>query len=171
MFIFCSSFSFFSFSGNNQDILAPIPAHKIATTATPAATGIPGVPTSGVGVGNNNLNINLPENNNAILRLEVELRDKNAPKYRRAVGVGVPAGAARGGRGGIRGAAHNRPAAVGVGGVKAGNNINTMMDLKGNAIVPLEKVNISKNHVGISMLHNIMFSFYVVLDYCCKLLF
>jgi len=40
------------------------------------------------GGGNNNLNINLPENNNAILRLEVELRDKNVPKYRRGGGGG-----------------------------------------------------------------------------------
>ncbi|KAI8115937.1 hypothetical protein CVS40_11919 [Lucilia cuprina] len=126
--------------GTNQDLVAPpIPVHKIATTATPAAAAvIPGVPAGGGG-GNNNLNINLPENNNAILRLEVELRDKHAPKYRRAIGVGMPAGAARGGVGGRagaagpRGGAHNRPAAT-------GNNVNTMMDLKGNAIVPLEKV-------------------------------
>lgn len=136
------------------DLTPLLPVHKIATANSPAAGGIPGVPGGGGGggvVGNNNLNINLPENNNAILRLEVELRDKNAPKYRRAVGVGVPAGAARGGRGGgaaLRGAAHNRPAVPAAGGaVNAGSNVNTMMDLKGNAIVPLEKV--CAYHAGI----------------------
>lgn len=112
-----------------------------ATTASTAGgVGVPG------GGGNNNLNINLPENN-AILRLEVELRDKNAPKYRRAAGVGNPAGVGRGGRGGARGA-HNRPGALvggpggggGGGGGITGNIVNTMLDLKGNAIVPLEKV-------------------------------
>ncbi|XP_065357003.1 uncharacterized protein LOC135951308 [Calliphora vicina] len=134
--------------GSNLDLTPTLPVHKIATANPPAAGGIPGVPGGGGGgagvIGNNNLNINLPENNNAILRLEVELRDKNAPKYRRAVGVGVPGGAARGGRGGgaaLRGAAHNRPAVPAAGGaVNAGSNVNTMMDLKGNAIVPLEKV-------------------------------
>ncbi|TMW43169.1 hypothetical protein DOY81_011750 [Sarcophaga bullata] len=147
--------------GNNQDLLA---GHK-NTANIPPGPVVPGIPTSaaallattaggmsgggGIGVGNNNLNINLPENNNAVLRLEVELRDKNAPKYRRAIGVGAP----RGGRGaGFRGNANNRPTAAatvgggvaGVGGgntaVNNGNNVNTIMDLKGNAIVPLEKV-------------------------------
>lgn len=122
-------------TGNNQDLLPTLPVHKSATSTAPAAAGIPGV--NGSGVGNNNLNINLPENNNAILRLEVELRDKNAPKYRRAAGVGVPAGAARGGRGGFKRGAHNRPAAAAV---NERSNANTTMDLKGNTIVPLEKV-------------------------------
>lgn len=147
------------FVGNNQDLLA---GHKISTATsiapTPIVPGIPSatsalLPTTAVG-GNNNLNINLPENNNAILRLEVELRDKNAPKYRRGFGVGSP----RGGRGaaGFRGNANNRPAqaasavagvansGAGITAVNNGNNVNTIMDLKGNAIVPLEKV--SKQH-------------------------
>lgn len=45
--------------------------------------------TPNTAIARNNLNnINLPEHNKAILRLEVELRDKNAPKYRRNIGAG-----------------------------------------------------------------------------------
>lgn len=44
--------------------------------------------TPNTAIAKNNLNnINLPEHNKAILRLEVELRDKNAPKYRRGAGA------------------------------------------------------------------------------------
>lgn len=74
-------------------------------------------------IARNNLNaINLPEHNRAILRLEVELRDKNAPKYRRGVAAGR-----RGGGGGPR------------------NNIRTIPEqaivaAPGVAVVPMEKV-------------------------------
>uniref|UniRef100_A0A1A9UPM2 DUF389 domain-containing protein n=1 Tax=Glossina austeni TaxID=7395 RepID=A0A1A9UPM2_GLOAU len=85
--------------------------HKTANTcATPAARS------------GNNLNINLPENNKAILRLEVELRDKHAPKYRRGGGVG---------RAGGRGI---------VGGAGARNLPQQMLDTRDFAVVPLEKV-------------------------------
>lgn len=78
-------------------------------------------------IARNNLNnINLPEHNKAILRLEVELRDKNAPKYRRGVVAG------RRGGGGAR------------------NNIRTTPEQQigqqaivaapGIAVVPMEKV-------------------------------
>lgn len=119
------------FTGNNQDLSPPnLPVHSITTTKS---TGLSGGP----GIGNNNLNINLPENNNAILRLEVELRDKNAPKYRRAAGLGVPSAAAAAGRGGAaRPAGYNRADGKGIGGAVT----NVMTDLKGNAIIPLEKV-------------------------------
>lgn len=126
------------FTGNNQDLSAPnIPLHTIATKG---AFG----PGGGV---NNNLNINLPENNNAILRLEVELRDKNAPKYRRAAGLPSTAAAGRGRGGGMTtrpGGNNNRAIADGRGGgggVGGGGNVTAVMtDLKGNAIIPLEKV-------------------------------
>ncbi|XP_073824002.1 uncharacterized protein [Musca autumnalis] len=127
--------------GNNQDLSsANIPVHTIATK------GAGNVGIGGVGGVNNNLNINLPENNNAILRLEVELRDKNAPKYRRAAGIGLPSTAAAGrGRGGgmaTRPGGHNNRAITGGGGGRGGggNVTNVMTDLKGNAIIPLEKV-------------------------------
>ncbi|XP_017856632.1 PREDICTED: uncharacterized protein LOC108609421 [Drosophila arizonae] len=90
--------------------------------------------------GNNNLNINLPENNNAILRLEVELRDKNVPKYRRGGGVGGMAGAGRGaspGRGGA--AAAKRVAPGGPGGGAASGTPAVPLDRR-NLVVPLEKV-------------------------------
>ncbi|XP_037960440.1 uncharacterized protein LOC119689640 [Teleopsis dalmanni] len=91
------------------------------------------VPVVGTNVDNSttNLNISVPEhgkssgngnNTNAILRLEVELRDKNAPKYRRGVagrgGMGIAAT-----RGGVK-----RPAAT-----------TTQADNPG-ILVPLEKV-------------------------------
>uniref|UniRef100_A0A1I8MZI5 DUF389 domain-containing protein n=1 Tax=Musca domestica TaxID=7370 RepID=A0A1I8MZI5_MUSDO len=124
--------------GNNQDLSAPnIPLHTIATKG---AFG----PGGGV---NNNLNINLPENNNAILRLEVELRDKNAPKYRRAAGLPSAAAGGRGRGVGMAtrpGGNNNRSIADGRGGgggVGGGGNVTAVMtDLKGNAIIPLEKV-------------------------------
>lgn len=101
--------------------------------------------------GNNNLNINLPENNNAILRLEVELRDKNVPKYRR--GMGGPGRGAVAGRG-VASAAAKRVAGVagvaGGGGVagaargallgaSAGTRAVPLTDAR-NLVVPLEKV-------------------------------
>ncbi|XP_061393604.1 uncharacterized protein LOC133329123, partial [Musca vetustissima] len=124
--------------GNNQDLSSPnIPVHTIATKGGIGVGGIGG----GGGV-NNNLNINLPENNNAILRLEVELRDKNAPKYRRA--AGLPSSAAGGGRGrggmATRPGGHNNRAITDGSGGGGGNITNVMTDLKGNTIIPLEKV-------------------------------
>lgn len=106
--------------------------------------------------GNNNLNINLPENNNAILRLEVELRDKNVPKYRR--GVGGPGRGAVAGRGAAAGAAKRGGAAGGVGLVGAGAATRGAFTGAGggtkampltdgrNLVVPLEKV--SSNRGG-----------------------
>ncbi|ALC39148.1 CG34109 [Drosophila busckii] len=96
-------------------------------------------------LGNNNLNINLPENNNAILRLEVELRDKNVPKYRR--GGGVVGAMGRGaGRGTAAAAAATAkrmaprpnagPAATTATTTTAGGQ---PMDRR-NLVVPLEKV-------------------------------
>lgn len=103
------------------------------------------------GGGNNNLNINLPENNNAILRLEVELRDKNVPKYRRGGGGGRGGGPGIGQVGG--GQVGKRTAggagvAGGAGGTGTGVQIlpadtstvvGAPMD-KRNLVVPLEKV-------------------------------
>ncbi|KAH8405194.1 hypothetical protein KR222_008327 [Zaprionus bogoriensis] len=98
--------------------------------------------------GNNNLNINLPENNNAILRLEVELRDKNVPKYRR--GMGGPGRGAVQGRGAVVGAAKRGGGAVGGGvargavagaGAGAGATGTPVVPLdRRNLVVPLEKV-------------------------------
>lgn len=53
------------------------------------------VPANNAVARNNLNNINLPEHNKAILRLEVELRDKNAPKYRRGVAAGRRGAGAR----------------------------------------------------------------------------
>lgn len=108
--------------------------------------------------GNNNLNINLPENNNAILRLEVELRDKNVPKYRRGMGGpgrgavagrGVAAGAGKrvagvagvaGGGGGGGGGGGAGAAARGAhSGAAAGTRAVPLTDGR-NLVVPLEKV-------------------------------
>lgn len=105
--------------------------------------------------GNNNLNINLPENNNAILRLEVELRDKNVPKYRR--GMGGPGRGAVAGRGAAAGAAKRGGAGAGVGGATAtargaftgagaGTKAVPLTDGR-NLVVPLEKV--SSNRGGL----------------------
>ncbi|KAL9929519.1 uncharacterized protein ACN427_011930 isoform 1-T6 [Glossina fuscipes fuscipes] len=95
--------------GSNHELLPP--AGKTSSTCgTPAARS------------GNNLNINLPENNKAILRLEVELRDKHAPKYRRGGGIG---------RVGGRGI---------VGGAGARNLPQQILDKRDFAVVPLEKV-------------------------------
>lgn len=103
--------------------------------------------------GNNNLNINLPENNNAILRLEVELRDKNVPKYRR--GMGGPGRGAVAGRGVAAGAAKRVAGVAGVAGGGGGAGTAARGALSGaaaagtravpltdgrNLVVPLEKV-------------------------------
>ncbi|XP_075149482.1 uncharacterized protein LOC142223482 [Haematobia irritans] len=128
----------------NQELSTQnLPVHNIVTKPGLGGGGGGG----GTGGGNNNLNINLPENNNAILRLEVELRDKHAPKYRRAAGIGMPSAPAIGygvkGRGGgvSRPGGHNRPHGEGGGGGSGVGAITTVMtDLKGNAIIPLEKV-------------------------------
>ncbi|XP_046866419.1 uncharacterized protein LOC6651798 isoform X2 [Drosophila willistoni] len=110
-------------------------------------TGGHGHPTmlASSGGGHNNLNINLPENNNAILRLEVELRDKNVPKYRRGVGGARGAGVPRGGGGGARGggvagtaAAVKRAGEAGAG-PEAGTGAKLATDNR-NLVVPLEKV-------------------------------
>ncbi|XP_041448216.1 uncharacterized protein LOC111074172 isoform X2 [Drosophila obscura] len=91
------------------------------------------------GGGNNNLNINLPENNNTILRLEVELRDKNVPKYRRGV-VGGRVGGPGTGRVGIAG----RPETEGpkrTAGAQGADTTATAASLdRRNLVVPLEKV-------------------------------
>lgn len=99
-------------SGSNHELLPAAGGHKTASTCGTSAAR------SG-----NNLNINLPENNKAILRLEVELRDKHAPKYRRGGGVG---------RIGGRGI---------VGGAGARNLPQQVLDTRDFAVVPLEKVN------------------------------
>lgn len=114
--------------------------------------------------GNNNLNINLPENNNAILRLEVELRDKNVPKYRR--GMGGPGRGVVAGRGAAAGAAKRGGAGPGVGvaggggavaaargaltGAGAGTKAVPLTDRR-NLVVPLEKV--SSNRGGTERWH------------------
>eukprot|EP00099_Drosophila_melanogaster_P000991 NP_001036351.2 uncharacterized protein Dmel_CG34109 [Drosophila melanogaster] len=100
------------------------------------------------GGGNNNLNINLPENNNAILRLEVELRDKNVPKYRRGGGGGRGGGPGIGQVGGGQVGKRTAGGAGGAGGTGTGVQIlpadtstvvGAPMD-KRNLVVPLEKV-------------------------------
>ncbi|XP_041631616.1 uncharacterized protein [Drosophila kikkawai] len=93
----------------------------------------------GPGGGNNNLNINLPENNNATLRLEVELRDKNVPKYRRGPGVGGRAGGPGIGRVGGGGGAAFSPAS-GPGAVAADTSTVVGPLDRRNLVVPLEKV-------------------------------
>ncbi|XP_020812397.1 uncharacterized protein LOC110187349 isoform X1 [Drosophila serrata] len=97
----------------------------------------------GPGGGNNNLNINLPENNNAILRLEVELRDKNVPKYRRGPGGGGGRGGGPGlgrvgGGGGGIGAAFSPGS--GPGAVAADTSTVVGPLDRRNLVVPLEKV-------------------------------
>ncbi|XP_060644867.1 uncharacterized protein LOC132783611 isoform X1 [Drosophila nasuta] len=121
-----------------------------AVTETTATHGSPGRghhANAGMGGGNNNLNINLPENNNAILRLEVELRDKNVPKYRRGVGGGVP-GRGRGIGQGRNAAAAIADARAGAGeaassalnkGTGAAATLAVPLDRR-NLVVPLEKV-------------------------------
>ncbi|XP_017005679.2 uncharacterized protein [Drosophila takahashii] len=106
------------------------------------AHGHPVVAAAANGGGNNNLNINLPENNNAILRLEVELRDKNVPKYRRGVGGGRGGGPGIGGGGG----GPKRTAGAGQGAGGAGgagpadtSTVGAPLDRR-NLVVPLEKV-------------------------------
>ncbi|XP_036670537.3 uncharacterized protein [Drosophila suzukii] len=110
--------------------------------------GHPVVAAAAHGGGNNNLNINLPENNNAILRLEVELRDKNVPKYRRGVGGGPGIGQVGGGRGGGGGGGGGggpkRTAGVGAGtavpiGPADTSTVGAPLDRR-NLVVPLEKV-------------------------------
>ncbi|XP_034666899.1 uncharacterized protein LOC117900598 isoform X1 [Drosophila subobscura] len=98
------------------------------------------------GGGNNNLNINLPENNNTILRLEVELRDKNVPKYRRGVVGGRGGGGGGGGVGpgtGRVGVA-SRPETEGpkrTAGALGSDTTATSASLdRRNLVVPLEKV-------------------------------
>lgn len=99
---------------------------------------VPGPGPGGNGGGNNNLNINLPENNNAILRLEVELRDKNVAKYRRGGGGGP-------GIGRVGGAPKPNGAqgpALGPGQVLGAPDTTTLaspLDSR-NLVVPLEKV-------------------------------
>uniref|UniRef100_A0A6P4F186 Uncharacterized protein LOC108044547 isoform X1 n=1 Tax=Drosophila rhopaloa TaxID=1041015 RepID=A0A6P4F186_DRORH len=109
----------------------------------PGHLGHPVVAAAGHGGGNNNLNINLPENNNAILRLEVELRDKNVPKYRRGAGGGrgggpgigqVGGGGGGGGRGGKRTAGAGLPV-----GAADTSTVVEPLDRR-NLVVPLEKV-------------------------------
>ncbi|KAM8715857.1 hypothetical protein ACLKA7_002837 [Drosophila subpalustris] len=120
------------------------------TAATHDAAGHGLKTMAAVGGGNNNLNINLPENNNAILRLEVELRDKNVAKYRRGVGGGPGRGAGQG-RGAAAAAAAKR-AIPGAGtglragaGAAAGAGVGDAAPLavpldRRNLVVPLEKV-------------------------------
>ncbi|XP_016965052.1 uncharacterized protein LOC108034623 [Drosophila biarmipes] len=105
--------------------------------------GHPVVAAAAHGGGNNNLNINLPENNNAILRLEVELRDKNVPKYRRGVGGGPGIGQVGGGGGGGAGGP-KRTAGGGTGtavpiGPADTSTVGAPLDRR-NLVVPLEKV-------------------------------
>ncbi|XP_055382116.1 uncharacterized protein LOC129612499 [Condylostylus longicornis] len=96
---------------NNDTALLPHPQYQTSTishnnqllqpssgninTIHDDTTGHIGGPQNGSGVvgssanSGNNLNITLPDNNtNALLRLEVELRDKNAPKNRKGYGRG-----------------------------------------------------------------------------------
>ncbi|XP_037712035.1 uncharacterized protein LOC119548669 isoform X3 [Drosophila subpulchrella] len=109
--------------------------------------GHPVVAAAAHGGGNNNLNINLPENNNAILRLEVELRDKNVPKYRRGVGGGPgigQVGGRGGGGGGGGGGGPKRTAGGGAGtavpiGPADTSTVGAPLDRR-NLVVPLEKV-------------------------------
>uniref|UniRef100_A0A0K8VIQ7 Uncharacterized protein n=1 Tax=Bactrocera latifrons TaxID=174628 RepID=A0A0K8VIQ7_BACLA len=113
----------FSPAGNNELPPPAPPPHRAPLPPTTTVTS--------TAAGNNNLNINLPENNNGILRLEVELRDKHAPRYKRGMGRGVGGiGAGRGqvGGGGAGG--------LGVGGKRASPRV---ADDK-SAMVPLEKV-------------------------------
>ncbi|XP_043068627.1 uncharacterized protein [Drosophila bipectinata] len=105
--------------------------HPVVQLATGPGPG-------GNGGGNNNLNINLPENNNAILRLEVELRDKNVAKYRRGGGGGPGIGHVGGApkRNGAQGPA------LGPRQVQGAPDTTTLagpLDSR-NLVVPLEKV-------------------------------
>ncbi|XP_030376662.1 uncharacterized protein LOC115625666 [Scaptodrosophila lebanonensis] len=126
--------------GTSNNVITEVVAGTGAVGQSQPRMGI-----GGTGGGNNNLNINLPENNNAVLRLEVELRDKNVPKYRRGVGAGraggggAGAGPGRGGPGGGRrgGGAGGTAGAGGVGGVAGTTAVS--LD-KRNLVVPLEKV-------------------------------
>ncbi|XP_017466474.1 PREDICTED: uncharacterized protein LOC108359231 [Rhagoletis zephyria] len=100
----------FSPAGNHE-VPPAVPTHRAPLPPAPTPPS--------------NLNINLPENNNGILRLEVELRDKHAPKYRRGMGRGVGAGRGQG-------------IGVGAGGKRAPASPKIVEDQ--SAIVPLEKV-------------------------------
>ncbi|KAH8274000.1 hypothetical protein KR044_007668 [Drosophila immigrans] len=124
-----------------------------ATHGTPGhGNGHHAIP--GMSGGNNNLNINLPENNNAILRLEVELRDKNVPKYRRGMGGGGPARGRGVGQGRNAAAVAAKRAVPGAdararageaaasavqGGAGAAPTLAVPLDRR-NLVVPLEKV-------------------------------
>ncbi|XP_023177585.1 uncharacterized protein LOC111603972 isoform X2 [Drosophila hydei] len=107
---------------------------------TGPAGGVAGHGLHPMASGNNNLNINLPENNNAILRLEVELRDKNVPKYRRGGGMGGAGRGASPGRGAAAtAAAAKRAPPGGAGGGVATGTPAVPLDRR-NLVVPLEKV-------------------------------
>lgn len=64
VFFWCAGIKYGDVGGNNE-IIALQPSNIVAA------------PTANIN--GNNMNINGPENPNAILRLEVELRDKNQP--------------------------------------------------------------------------------------------
>ncbi|XP_023159365.1 uncharacterized protein LOC105664977 [Ceratitis capitata] len=127
-------------AGNNE-LPPPVPSHRAPlppTTTVTTSAGTAVAPTSLPG--NNNLNINLPESNNAILRLEVELRDKHAPKYKRGMGRGVGGvGAGRGQFGGAGGVGGGVVGGGGVG-VTGGRRAPQKLAEDKNAMVPLEKV-------------------------------
>ncbi|XP_055907745.1 uncharacterized protein LOC129942726 [Eupeodes corollae] len=105
----------------NQEVI--LPSIPTVTTGAGNATRLP----SNADTSGNNLNINLPDTN-AVLRLEVELRDKNAPKNR------------RGGRGGGRGGGGGVGRGGGGGGVGQNRGKLNSNDDKDNLMVPMEKV-------------------------------
>lgn len=87
--------------------------------------------------GTNNLNINLPDNN-AVLRLEVELRDKN-PR-RRANNQMRNKGLGGGGGGGDR--KRTTPTTAGVVGVRQAPSPSSASSSSNNFFVPMEKVSV-----------------------------
>lgn len=120
-----SSFQEFRYEKNDQYLYPPVTSTTtLPTTATTTHHG-------------NNLNINVLPENNAILRLEVELRDKHTRnrQQNRIGGIGTGGGGGGGGRG-----------------VKANNGQQSHYPKDNiNYMVPMEKVSIYNRHITVSL--------------------